>query len=293
MEVIQLVNLLAAVTLIEMMVTLGLGVRASDVMAVGKQWDLLSRALLANYVIVPGAAVGLLLLFHASPMVAAGFLVAAVCPGAPYAPPFTSMAKGNVTLAVGLMVVLSASSAILAPVLLGFLLPLAVAHTVVEINVLKMIGTLLGAQLLPLCVGLWIRNARPILAERLKTPAKALSLCLNLLLLIVIIYVQFRTLAEIHLRGYLGMMCLVLATLLAGALVTKQPQSETGKSMIVTTSVRNVGVSLVIATASFPGTAAITSATAYAIFQTITVAILALAWGRFTRDVPVMVRKTA
>jgi BASS family bile acid:Na+ symporter len=293
MEVIQLVNLLATVTLIEMMVTLGLGVRASDVMAIGKQWDLLSRALLANYVIVPGAALGLLLLFHASPMVAAGFLVAAVCPGAQYAPPFTSMAKGNVTLAVGLMVALSASSAILAPVLLGFLLPLAVAHTVVEIHVLKMIGTLLGAQLLPLCVGLWIKNVRPILAERLKTPAKSLSICLNLLLLVVIIYVQFQTLAEIHLRGYLGMMCLVLATLLAGALVTRQPLSENGKSMILTTSVRNVGVSLVIATASFPGTAAITSATAYAIFQTITVAILALAWGRFTRDLPTVVRRAA
>jgi BASS family bile acid:Na+ symporter len=293
MGVVQLVNLLAAVTLIEMMVTLGLGVRASDVLAVGKQWDLLSRALLANYVIVPGAALGLLLLFHASPMVAAGFLVAAVCPGAPYAPPFTSMAKGDVTLAVGLMVVLSASSAILAPVLLGFLLPLAVAHTAVKINILKMIGTLLGAQLLPLCVGLWIRNTHPPLAERLKRPAKALSLCLNLLLLIVIVSVQFQTLAEIHLKGYLGMMCLVLATLLAGALVTRRLLSETGKSMVVTTSVRNVGVSLVIATASFPGTAAITSATAYAIFQTVTVAMVALAWGRLTPDRPVTVRKAA
>lgn len=293
MEVVQLVNLLAAVTLIEMMVTLGLGVRASDVMAVSKQRDLLSRALLANYVIVPGAALGLLLLFHASPMVAAGFLVAAVCPGAPYAPPFTSMAKGDVALAVGLMVVLSASSAILAPVLLGLLLPLAVGQTVVKINVLKMIGTLLGAQLLPLCVGLWIRNTRPLLAERWKAPARALSLCLNLLLLVVIIYVQFPTLAEIHLRGYFGMMCLVLATLFAGALVTKWPPGETGKSMIVTTSVRNVGVSLVIATASFPGTAAITSATAYAIFQTVTVAMLAFAWGRLNRNLPVIVRKAA
>jgi BASS family bile acid:Na+ symporter len=110
---------------------------------------------------------------------------------------------------------------------------------------------------------------------------------------VVIISAQFQTLAEIHLRGYFGMMCLVLATLLAGVLVTRWPPGETGKSMIVTTSVRNVGVSLVIATASFPGTAAITSATAYAIFQTVTVAMLALAWGRLTRNVPVIVRKAA
>jgi BASS family bile acid:Na+ symporter len=293
MEVVQVVNLLAAVTLIEMMVTLGLGVKASDVVAVGKQWDFLSRAFLANYVLVPGAALGLLLLFHASPMVAAGFLVAAVCPGAPYAPPFTSMAKGDVTLAVGLMIVLSASSAILAPVLLGLLLPLAVANTVVKINVLKMIGTLLGAQLLPLCVGLWISSARPQLAQRLERPGRILSLCLNLLLLVVIVSVQFQTLAEIRLRGYVGMMCLVLATLLAGALATRWPLGKAGKSMIVTTSVRNVGVSLVIATASFPGTAAITSATAYAIFQTVTIAMVALAWGRLTPNVPAIVRKAA
>jgi BASS family bile acid:Na+ symporter len=203
------------------------------------------------------------------------------------------MARGDVTLSIGLMVVLSASSAVFAPVLLGLLLPLAVANTVVKINILKMIGTLLGAQLLPLCVGLWIRNTHPLLAARLQRPAKALTLSLNLLLLVVIIAVQFQTLADIPLKGYFGMMCLVLATLLAGALVTRRPQSEVGKSLIVTTSVRNVGVSLVIATASFPGTAAITSATAYAIFQTVTVAIAALAWGRLTSDAPIMVRKAA
>ena len=83
MTVDQLINLLAATTLIEMMVTIGLGVTVSDVLRVSKSWGLVARALLANYILVPGAAVGLLVLFHANPMVAAGFLVAAVCPGAP------------------------------------------------------------------------------------------------------------------------------------------------------------------------------------------------------------------
>ena len=289
----QFINELAAVTLIELMVTLGLGVKASDVLEVGKRHDLLLRALLANYILVPGAALGLLLLFHASPMVAAGFLVAAVCPGAPYAPPFTSMAKGNVTLAVGLMVVLAASSAIVAPVLLGFLIPIISENAVVKINVAKMIGTLLAAQLLPLCVGLWIRHAHPSLAERLKKPAGILSLCLNLILLTVIIFAEFPTLADIHFRGYFGMLCLVLATLLAGRLVTTQVEGDTVKSIVLTTAVRNVGVSLVIVTASFPGTAAITSATAYAIFQTVIIALVALAWGRRTPDIHLVERKAA
>jgi bile acid:Na+ symporter, BASS family len=293
MAVDQLVNLLAAVTLIEMMVTLGLGVRASDVLSVGKQVDLLFRALLANYIVVPAAALALLLLFHATPMVAAGLLIAAVCPGAPYAPPFTAVAKGNVTLAVGLMVVLATSSAIVAPLLLGFLLPLIAGNTALQINVFKMISTLLGAQLLPLCLGLMLRHYRPALAERLRKPASLLSLSLNLFLLTVIILVQFQTLADIHLRGYFGMLCLVVATLLAGRVVAKRAPEDATKSMILTTSVRNVGVSLVIATGSFPGTAAITSATAYAIFQTVFIALVALAWGRHTLDVSLTMRKAA
>ncbi len=293
MAVAQLVNLLAAVTLIELMITLGLGVKASDVLSVGKQWGILSRAFLANYILVPGAALGLLLLFHTSPMVAAGFLVAAVCPGAPYAPPFTAMAKGNVTVSVGLMVVLATSSALVAPLLLGLLLPVIAGNATIDINVVRMIGTLFGAQLLPLCLGIWIRHSHAALADRLKKPASALSLSLNLVLLTVIIIVQFQTLADIHVRGYFGMLCLVLATLVAGLLVTKQGQADTAKSMILTTSVRNVGVSLVIATASFPGTAAITSVTAYALFQTVVIALVALTWGRYTPTIHLVEQKAA
>ena len=293
MAVDRLVNLLAAVTLIELMVTLGLGVKASDVLSVGHQWGLLSRAFVANYILVPGATFGLLLLFHPNPMVAAGILVAAVCPGAPYAPPFTAMAKGNVTVSVGLMVVLATSSAVVAPLLLGLLLPVIAGNATIDINVVKMIGTLFGAQLLPLCLGIWIRHSHEALADRLKKPASALSLSLNLVLLTVIITVQFQTLADIHVRGYFGMLCLVLATLVAGLLVTKREQADTAKSMILTTSVRNVGVSLVIATASFPGTAAITSATAYALFQTVVIALVALAWGRYTPKIHLVEQKAA
>jgi bile acid:Na+ symporter, BASS family len=293
MTVNQFVSLLAPLTLIEMMVTLGLGVKASDVLKIGKQGGLVFRALLANYVLVPGAAVGLLLLFHASPMVAAGFLVAAVCPGAPYAPPFTAMAKGQVNVAVGLMVLLAASSAVVAPLLLGFLLPIIAGNTPVNIDVLKMIGTLLGAQLLPLGLGLWIRHSRPAFAERLKKPASALSLALNLGLLTLIIVAQFRTLAEIHVRGYFGMLCMVLATLVAGRVVTRRGEESITRSMILTTSVRNVGVGLVIATASFPGTPAVTAATAYAIFQTVFIALIAFAWGRRTPNIHLIEQKAA
>ncbi len=281
MRVDRLINVLAEITLIEMMVTIGLGVTLSDVLRVSRNYGRVARAVLANYILVPAAALGLLLLFHASPMIAVGLFVAAVCPGAPYGPPFTAMAKGNVAVSVGLMVILAGSSAVVAPLLLRFLLPMVAGYIPVKINVIKMVGTLLGAQLLPLCVGLMVRQRYPAWAERFQKPASALSVLLNLLMLAVFLFVQFRVLAEIRLVGYVEMLSLVIAAVVSGWLIGGR-ESEGRKSMVLTTSVRNVGVSLVVVTGSFPGTPAVGSATAYALFQTIVIALLALAWGRFT-----------
>jgi len=291
MTIDRLINLLAAMTLIEMMISIGLGVRWSEIVLLGRAWNVIGRALLANYVLVPAAAVALLAWFHPKPMVAVAFLVVAVCPGAPYGPPFTAVAKGNVSLAVGLMVLLAGSSALLAPLLLGLLLPLATRSSAVEINVARLVGTLLGAQLFPLSVGLLVRTRQPSLAERLQRPARFVSVSLNLLTLAVILFAQGRMLSQIHIKGYLGMSSLLTASMVAGWVVDRHGQNA--KGLILTTAVRNVGVALVIASASFPGTAAISSTIAYALFQTIIIALVAFIWGRLTPTTTLLHKRAA
>src|SRR5205823_6151747 len=143
MTIDRLLNVLVTITLIEMMVAIGLGVTFVDLAGVARNWRLVARAILANYVCVPAATVGLLLLFDAHPMVAVGFLILAVCPGAPYGPPFAAIAKGNVASAVGLMVILAGSSAILAPILLHILLPLASGNESLTVDATKIAVTLL------------------------------------------------------------------------------------------------------------------------------------------------------
>ena len=286
------INILASITLVEMMVTIGLGVNLSDVLNVGRKGGLVARSALANYVLVPAAAVGLLLLFRTQPMVAVGILVVAACPGAPYGPPFTSMAKGNVAVAVGLMVILAGSSAIVAPILLRVLLPVVTGDSSLNINVAKIVGTLLGAQLLPLGAGLWLRRQYPTWADTLKRPATLLSTLLNLVTLGVILFLQFRVLIGIRLVSYLGMLLLVIATIAAGW-VSGRNMNEDQKSMVLTTGVRNVGVGLVIVSSSFPGTAAITAAIAFALFQTIVLSLIASAWGRLTPEAIVSTSRKA
>src|SRR5207302_1219895 len=86
-------------------------------------------------------------------------------------------------------------------------------------------------------------------------------------------------LARISWRGWVGMSALLIASCTFGWLLGG-PGGDNRKAMALTTSLRNVGVGLVIATGSFPGTAAVTAATAYGIFEIVGSLLLALGWGR-------------
>jgi BASS family bile acid:Na+ symporter len=279
MTIPQLTNVLVTVTLVEMMAATGLGVTFGDLARVARDGRLVARAALANYVLVPAATVGLLLLFGAQPLVAVGFLILAVCPGAPYGPPFTAIAKGNVAVAVGLMLLLAASSALLAPVLLHLLLPLVTGGEGMKVGAATVLGTLLLTQLLPLCVGVAVRRWLPRLADRLRKPADLVSKALNLVVAGFILSAQFHLLTEVRPRAYVGMLALLILSWAAGWLLGG-PNAAQRRTMTLTASLRNVGVGLVIATGAFAGTAAVTAALVYGLVEVVGSLLLALAWAR-------------
>src|SRR5262249_51806051 len=155
----------------------------------------------------------------------------------------------------GLMVILAGSSALVAPLLLGFLLPLASSEKSLKLDAVEIVVTLFLTQLLPLGIGLGLSRWRPRLAERLKKPANLLSSVLGLVVICVILVAHFPMLAEIRWRGWVGMAALLLATTAIGWLLGG-PGSANRRTMALTTNLRNVGVGLVIAASNFPGTAA-------------------------------------
>jgi BASS family bile acid:Na+ symporter len=278
----QLIKVLVTLTVVEMMLTMGLGVSLVDLVGVLRNGRLLLGAALANYVCVPAVTVGLVFLFGAPPMVAAGFLILAVCPGAPFGPPLAAIARADVRVAVGVMVILAASSALIAPKLLAYLLPLASGSEVLHVDPMAIIGTLLVSQLLPLGIGIAVRKWRPILADRLQGPGNLASKILNALTVCVILVAQFNLLMEIRAGAYLGMLLLLVASWAAGWLFGG-PDTSIRKTMALTTALRNVGVGLVIATGSFAGTPAVTAALVYGLIEIAGSLLLALAWGRWGR----------
>ncbi|HEY6994098.1 MAG TPA: bile acid:sodium symporter [Xanthobacteraceae bacterium] len=275
----RVINILVTITLVEMMVLIGFRATFAELARTARNWRLVARAVAANYLLVPGAAVALLILFEATPMVAAGFLILAVCPGAPYGPPLAGIARANVSAAIGLMVILAGSSAIVSPALLHLLLPWLSGGEAPRIDLMAMLGALLSTQLLPLLFGLLLRHWRPQLADRLLRPFELVSKVLNLGVAALILASQFRMLTEIRIKGFVGMLVLLVASLVIGWLAGG-PGRDNRRTMALTTSLRNVGVGLVIATGNFAGTPAVSAALAYGIVEVLGSLLLALWWGK-------------
>lgn len=276
----NLVSPAVTVAVFETMAAVGLGVAVADVMAVARDGRLLARAVLANYVLVPAVTVALLMAFGAHPMVAAGFLVLAVCPGAPFGPPLAILAGGNAAVSVGLMTILAVSSAVIAPVSLCLLLPwVSAAQGLTPETVTRILLTLIGVQILPLCAGLGIRHCRPALAARLMRPANRLGKVLNAVAVALILAAHYPLLMEVKLKGFIGMLLLLAASLAAGWLLGGSGSGHR-KAMALTTALRNVGVGLVIVTGAFAGTPAVTAALAYGLVGVLGSLALALYWSR-------------
>ena len=279
MSLDQILNLLVTTTLIAMMVTVGLKVTVTELAHALADYRTLLRAGVANYLFVPALTILLLVGFDANPMVAAGFLVLAVFPGAPFGPPLVAIAGGNLTAAAGLMTALAASSTIVSPILLFLLLPWLLGGDAPQINLLGIIATLTTTQLLPLLLGIVIRYRRSQLADWLHRPAELISRILGVSVAALILITQFNTLAEVRPRGFLAMLVLLLGSLLIGWIAG---DSATGarKTLALTTALRNVGVALVVVTGNFGGTAAVSATLVYGIIEILGSLLLALYWAR-------------
>src|SRR5262245_13067655 len=266
MTLATLVNALTVAGLVAVMLSMGLKVRFGEVVASVRKPRPMVLSVVANFVLVPLATIGLLYFFDTNPMVSVGFLILAVCPGAPVGPPFATIARGDVPSAIGQMVVLAGLSALLSPALLGMLLGRLIPANGLQIDYLAIVRTLLMAQILPLAVGLAIHHSAPKLAERVAQP---ISLVANLLLVVVVVMLlmkEYETLGLIRLRGWSGML-LLLATSLGIGWLCGGPVRPTRKTLAVTTGAHNAAVALVIVSKNFADTPAVTAVIAYALLS--------------------------
>jgi BASS family bile acid:Na+ symporter len=281
LDTAALITLLNVIALVAIMLAMGMQVKFQAVTASVRPVHRVALGMLANYVLVPAVTVGLLVLFQAPPLVAAGFLILAVCPGAPISPPATTLAKGNVAWAIGMMVILAGLSAVLSPALLSVLLTWMAPESDLQIDFLAIVRTLLVAQMLPLAVGLAIHHWLPNWAQKIGKPLGTVANLLLLVLVGLILATQFETLAAIRFRGWTGMGLLFFASLAIGW-VCGGRDAGIRKALVVTTAARNAAVGLVIVNSNFAETAAVTAVVAYGLVSILGTFACALLLGKIS-----------
>jgi BASS family bile acid:Na+ symporter len=285
LNISTIITFLNVTALVAIMLSMGMNVEPDALLASVRRWHLLVVGLIANYVIVPAVTVGLLLLFRTSTAVSVGFLVLAVCPGAPFAPPLTAAAKGNVALAVGLMFILAGLSAFLSPALLGLLMGWIAPGSDLRIDPIAVVKALLITQMLPLALGMVINYTAPRLTPWVVKPVNVLANVALFGLIGLILVTQYESLAAIQFRGWMGMSVLLQASLGFGWFCGWS-DTPTRKAMAVATGTRNAAVALAIVTGSFAGTPAVTAVVAYGLFCTLGALGFSLLLGRFTSVQP-------
>jgi len=285
-HVIAVLNVAALVTI---MLSMGLQVTLASALASARPAMLVVWCIVGNFVLMPAVALALLYQFNANSMVTIGFFILAVCPGAPVGPPLTALAKGNLSLAIAMMVILAGLSSVLAPALLSVLLIRVAPNSNVELEFVAIARTLLVLQILPLAVGFMIHQFAPKLTAWINRPVDVLAKLLMLLLLAGILVTQFSMLAEIRMRGWIGMCLLLASSLLIGWLCGGSEVSNR-RAIAVTTGPRNAAVGLVIAGNNFANTPAVTAVVAYGVMSMVGTMLFAIILAKLTAtrtDTPV------
>ena len=93
------------------------------------------------------------------------------------------------------------------------LLPWVSGGVAPSIDAFGMVSSLLITQLLPLSLGLFVRHWRPELADRLLGQLELVTKILSLMTVGLILSTQWHMLTEIRLRGFAGMLILLVVCL--------------------------------------------------------------------------------
>src|SRR5438045_7727104 len=124
MELMQrLVPLAMLVFVLSSMLAMGLGLTVSGIIAPLRDPRRVILSLLANFFLVPLAALALAALIRLDQPLGVGLLLLGSAAGAPFLPKLAQLAKGNLAFAVGLMVLLMVITVGYLPLVLPVFLP--------------------------------------------------------------------------------------------------------------------------------------------------------------------------
>jgi len=228
------------------MLAMGFGLTVAQIVAPLRNGRLVVMSLVANFVLMPLAAIALARLLRLHEPLGVGLLILGVAAGAPFLPTLAQIARGNLPFAVGLMVLLMVITVGYLPLVLPLLLP------GVSVNPAKIAQSLFLLMLLPLAGALVVKAKLPAAAARVKPLFDRLSTLGLLLVVLLQVVVNFTSVLSVFgTRAILAGLLFIAVGYGLGWLFGG-PAADTRSVLGLGTAQRNIAAALVVGSQSFP-----------------------------------------
>lgn len=245
----ELQDVLIGAFVISMMLSVGAELTWGRLRAITARPALLGGGLAAGYLVVPVAA---WLIGHGlgmAPAAHAGLLLCAAAPGGPIGAMFTQRATGDLALSVALLMLVNLINLFATPITLQLLG--ATPGDNIAGELLGMAATILGFQIVPLIVGVQLRESRPQLADKVGRYGKLVANGLLVLAVIGITATQYELLLGTKWTTLLAIEGLTLVSMAAGGLlIPGGPRTRAAGAL--SNTVRSQSLSILLASTRFP-----------------------------------------
>lgn len=243
------VKVSALVFVLSSMLAMGLSLTIPAIIAPLRNVRLVVLTLAVNFVAVPLFAWGIQAVFDLDQDLYTGLILVATAAGAPFLPKLAQVAKGNIALSVGLMVLLMVVTVAYMPLVL----PLFLQD--VDVNAWDIASSLIVMMLVPLGIGLFWKARWPDTADELQPLMSQASTVAIVFMMVGGIILSWSDIVDLVGTGGLVAAIVFLLGALAMGYVSGGSDPGTRSVLGLGTAQRNLSAALVVGAQNFSGEA--------------------------------------
>ena len=274
------INILSYLFVVVYMLSVPLETTRGEIIGALGHWNLMGRALLANFVIIPILGVVITQFLVLPSDVRIGFLLLGFAPGGLLALQFARISKGNRVFAVALLSVFCSLAILVTPLFVYLFFPREGAGRL-PFGWLTMMLLLLTV--VPLIVGRGLQRIIPQHAPKLGLWLGRLSIVIFFIAAVMAGRYKTPAIKLMGANGIAAIVLLILGSWVVGWLLGG-PEIRNRKVLAISSSIRNVGICLPIASNYFAGTDVTVPVVAFSGIMIPMNMVFALVTGRALRD---------
>lgn len=206
--------------------------------------SLMGRSLFANFIVLPILGLTLVWVFRLPPESSVGFLMVALAPGGMLGLHFARVAQGNLVYAVGLILLLSLLSIVIAPTLIYLIFP-DIGAT--DGFVASLLGRLLFFIIPPFLTAQVIQYWLESIATRLQKLSSFLSIVLYITLTVLTSSLKSLDIQALAWNGVAAIVVFIGMAWFIGWQLGG-PELENRKVLAISTSMRNIAICFLLTT---------------------------------------------